>query len=203
MSVKQDSLPMWNYYVHNGSYEGYSIGFDVYNFMKSFDTEDKHKGDPISFTFGEVIYTEKEQFREIERIADVIEGDRKRIGDTGIAFNMMRLRHYMETYGPFYKHEAFKAEEEYRILLSITENRVHEDKKHYFNGNLQKLKIDFCDRKGVFVPYLEVPIDKKAVRSVMISPTIEKTIAEQSLREFLKMNDYKADISVSTIPIRF
>ena len=40
-SIDGDSLSMWNYYVNNGFYQGYNIGFNMQKLLKSFDTEDK------------------------------------------------------------------------------------------------------------------------------------------------------------------
>ncbi len=44
---------MWNYYVQNGHYEGYAIGFDLYKFLKTFDAPSKDEMDSFS------VYQEK------------------------------------------------------------------------------------------------------------------------------------------------
>jgi len=36
-----DSLHMWNYYLHSGNYQGYNIGLRLYDFLKSFDYDTK------------------------------------------------------------------------------------------------------------------------------------------------------------------
>lgn len=220
MSEKPDLLNMWNYYVHNGKYEGYSIGFDVYDFLKSFDTDQKNTSDPICIRYGKILYKKKEQVKEIETIVKLIEQHPKRIRDNEngkLIFNisMARLRHYIEAYGAFFKDEAFEDEREFRIVIEISENRLRlmepidcdEDSRRaissFFNHNLNSAKRDFFVRNGVLVPFLSVPINKNSITKITMSPMIEHKLAERSLSEFLKIHGYKAEIEVSKIPIRF
>ena len=65
------------------------------------------------------------------------------------------------------------------------------------------MKLEYFVRKGVLVPYLEVPFNKNAVKSVTMSPIMEHDLAKISLEEFLHKNGYKAEIKTSKIPIRF
>lgn len=203
MSTDGDSLPMWNYYVHNGKYEGYNIGFDVYNFLKSFDTESRNTADPVTFYYGKVLYNERDQFRELKSVADFIEKNRRRLGSYAVPHNMVFLRQYIESHGLFFKHAAFQAEKEFRIVLSLTDNRVSASRENYYNENLKKMKPGFYERNGVLVPYMAIPINKNAVKQITISPIIEKSIAEQSMNEFLQINGYNASVVTSNIPIRF
>ena len=128
MSEKPDLLNMWNYYVHNGKYEGYSIGFDVYDFLKSFDTDQKNTSDPICIRYGKILYKKKEQEKEIETIVKLIEQHSKRRDNEDeksiLNICMVRLRHYIEAYGAFFKDEAFEDEREFRIVIEISENRL-------------------------------------------------------------------------------
>ena len=203
MSKSGDSLPMWNYYVRNNKYLGYNIAFDVYKFLKSFDTDKIKTADPVIFKYGHVLYRENEQQKEVLKLAERIERDNQRKGETAIAHNMIFLRNYIESYGAFFKHPAFKNEEEYRIVLVITNNRLLTSRENYYNNNLRKLRLDYCERNGVLVPYMAVPINKDAFKKITISPTIEREISKQSLEDYLSQKNYNIEVKTSTIPIRF
>ena len=73
MSAKQDSLNMWNYYVNNGNYQGYNIGFSVNKFLKTFDINVDKFIDPFIVYYGDVLYKEAEQYKEIKSFFDLIE----------------------------------------------------------------------------------------------------------------------------------
>lgn len=206
MSEEPDSLNMWNYYVHNGKYEGYCIGFDIYNFLKSFDTDKERTMDPISIHYGKILYKKESQEKEITSVVERVEQINKHMDEPGLIHGMIYLRRYIESYGAFFKDESFKEEKEYRIVLEISENRLNglktnEDK--FFNNNLNGIERDFFVRNGVLVPCLSVPINKNAITKITMSPIIEHKLAERSLREFLNIHGYNAEIDVSKIPIRF
>ena len=203
MSESKDSLPMWNYYVRNGKYEGYNIGFDVYGFLKSFDTTEKKTYDPVIFQYGNVLYQTYKQNKEIARILDIIESRVFETYKVGRGFDVVFLRQYIESYGLFFKHQSFENEKEYRIVLSLSEQYLNSKRDNYFNKNLREMKLDFYERNGVFVPYMEVPINKDAIKEVTISPIIETDIAKSSLEEFLSIQGYYTKVSTSEIPIRF
>ena len=202
MSTDGDALPMWNYYTHSGKYEGYNIGFDVYSFLKSFDTSEKNTADPMVFYYGKVLYKEADQFRELKILADDIEKG-KSSKERTMSYNMVKLRHFIESYGLFFKHEAFQAEKEFRIVLCVTDNLVHGSREKYFNKNLRNVTLDFYERNGVLVPFLAVPINKDAVKKITISPIIEQELAEQSVNEILQLYGYSASVETSRVPIRF
>ena len=202
MSESDDSLNMWNYYVHNGKYEGYNIGFDVYEFLKSFDTSAENKADPIIFHYGKVLYTLPTQEREVKSFLDEIEKNKSSKYIDRIC-DMALIRRYIEAFGVFFKNEAFEHEKEYRIVLSIAEDRLNSDRENYFNENLKRMNLDFRSKNGIIVPYFELPINKDAIKQITISPTIEKHVAQKGLEDLLHKNGYSAIIKQSKIPVRF
>lgn len=101
------------------------------------------------------------------------------------------------------KNQAFSGEKEYRIAIILDVSDIESRKTIFSSESLKNLKLDYCERNGVFSPHLELQIKKNAVKKITISPTIEREIAESSLRERLVQKDYSAEISVSEIPIRF
>lgn len=58
MSKNNDSLHMWNYYVHNGYYQGYNLGIRIYDFLKIFDQESAKKMIQLKYIV-EMCYTQK------------------------------------------------------------------------------------------------------------------------------------------------
>ena len=203
MSEAQDSLSMWNYYVQNGKYEGYNIGFDVYDFLKSFDSPQEKVSDPITCHYGKVIYKKREQEEAIRKLAEYIERDSNRAGETAIAHNMVNLQHYIESHGIFFKDEAFKDEREYRIALIVSNPRINSSRENYVNENLKKMQLGFDEKNGIIVPFMSIPFNKNSVKKITMSPIIEKSIAERSLLELLNNKGYSAKVVASKIPIRF
>jgi hypothetical protein len=60
-SLKSDSHNMWSYFMHNGNYTGYNIGFDVARFVNLFSS---FPG--VTLTHGKVIYDEDEQVKQVK-----------------------------------------------------------------------------------------------------------------------------------------
>ncbi len=197
-----DSLNMWNYYINSGKYQGYNIGINIYAFLKSFDTEAPNMIDPITVRYGAVLYNKKQQEKMIKEFVELLEHSFfKDLKEPYM--NLINLKNYIETYSCFFKDECFKNEREYRVLIQLTPDRVSRSKEHYFNENNRKIKFDFFERNGILVPCLYVPLVKNAVNKITTAPTLEKSIAESSLKEFLEINGYQADVESSDIPVRF
>lgn len=202
-SNKSDQLNMWNYYVNNGRYEGYSIGIDILELLKTFDTEEEKLSDPFLVYYGNVLYHGKSQEKEIKELLDKIEvfisNDSK-----NKEYAMITLRNYINTRGVFYKDKSFSKEDEFRVVITISEERLHSDKSHYGGINNKELSLDFCVKNGLIVPFLEVTIPKKAIKRVVVSPIVEYDIAKKSAKELLKVKGFnEVKIYKSNIPIRF
>ena len=165
-----DSLSMWNYYVKNGNYNGYSIGLNPTSIIKSFE----NKSDKIEVLFGNVIYNEKDQFTEIELIADLLEkhfaGKKNKLKGLAVLFS------YFQNYSAFFKNEKFSHEKEYRFVISVDEDKLYDclDKS---------LELDFRISNGIVVPYLALTIDKEAIKQVYLSPNTEVEISKKSIKE--------------------
>lgn len=200
-----DSLHMWNYYIHNGDYQGYNIGFDIYKFLKSFDTKTSDPIDPISFVYGDVLYTKRDQEKEITALCDKLEKNKKS-PDQVFAFDhaMYELYSYIYSHGVFFKDIAFKEEEEYRVVIELMESRINNDKVHYSNKNNKNIKLDFYERNGILVPCLSVPFEIDAINKITMAPMMEYDIAKESIEEFLKVNGYEnVEVIKSEVPIRY
>lgn len=201
-----DSLHMWNYYASNGNYQGYNIGINIYKFLKSFDIAKDQPLDPIFFKYGNVIYSQVSQEKEIEKLLSNLERSSKvsKNKDDYFVHAMYDLYQYIHSYGLFFKDKAFEDEEEYRIIIEISEHRLNNDRTCYTNKYNKQIKFDFFERKGIFVPCLFVPFEKESIEKITMAPIMEHSIGEKSLREFLDINGYgNINVAPSEIPIRF
>lgn len=208
-----DLLNMWNYYASSGTYTGYNIGLSVINFLKTFDVEQVGTMESFIVYYGHVLYTKKQQFEEIKSLAKEI--DKYSLFDSiaqGISHATVTIRQYIETRGPFFKNDSFRAEKEYRFLFSIANDRIphsNKDANKYFGKYNKKLCEGFCERRGVIVPYMQVAIPENSISRITMSPMMEYEIAKSSIKELLKVkgilgtNKTEVPIFKSKIPIRF
>ena len=209
LSKDGDSLHMWNYYIHNGNYQGYNIGINVYDFLKHFDDRGKlpDKKNPIKFYFGDVLYSPKKQEIEIEGICKSIEefGTNSESNSLSLQLGMARLWEYIECYGLFFKDNSFSDEKEYRIVIQVDEVLAGTSISSYFKHNTEmNVEFTFFERNGVLVPCLMVPLVKKSVKRITMAPILENKIASYSLNEYLVNNEYEdIEIKQSDTPIRY
>lgn len=214
LSKENDSLHMWNYYIHNGNYQGYNIGIHVNDFLKNYANDSSAENDPLCFYCGDVIYEKAAQEKEIEILCNAIEtfGEKTKsfpdetIGSfpSNTQLAMVYLWRYIQCCGLFYKDKSFADEKEYRIVIQFDSYNAKQNIASFFNSKNTSIKFDFFDRNGVLVPYLSVPLTKEAVKQITMAPTMESRIASVSLHEFIEVNGYSTvDVKQSTIPIRF
>lgn len=203
-----DSLNMWNYYVKNGTYQGYNIGIKVESFLEYIGRLLPEK-DTTSLYYGKVLYNLKKQEEEIEylltKMEEVMEDS---IKDLSNIQNIMMwyLRHYIELYGVFYKHPKFEGEKEYRFVIEAEEKDGYNlpfDSKE-IGGMKKSIREDFCVKNGIIAPYLTVPFGNDTISRVYISPMTEFDIAKRSIKELTYRKDYRVfSIYQSKIPIRY
>lgn len=69
------------------------------------------------------------------------------------------------------------------------------------------LPVKYRTNSGYIIPYIELTIDKSALKSVTFGPfrgtEYQRSLQERTLSEMLISNQYKADIGKSTVPIRY
>ena len=212
--TEADSLNMWNYYVNNGSYQGYNIGFRISELLKAFDTPSTNQADTFIVHYGKVLYTEREHFAEIQHLAESIERSitfhsygSNVVEEHDILVAQMKLRNYIDSHGAFYKHPKFESEKEFRIIIEIADERIprtEENAKEYFGEYNQKMVEGFCTKRGLVIPFLTVTFPEKAIYRVTVAPMIEYDIAKNSVRELLSTSKIEGvKIYKSTVPIRF
>ena len=207
MSTEKDSLNMWNYYVQNGRYEGFNIGFNLCELIRTFDTPSEKEIEGFSVYYGKVIYKKEKQYEAAKEIVERIEKMKNYGVDPILPFAAMSLRNEIESRGLFIKHPEFAFEREHRIVVHIAEKRIPhtvEDAKKYFGENNKQIVEDFCVKNGLIVPFLKVKIPVASIAKVTISPIAEFDLASKGVNEFLRTKGFnKAEVVPSKIPIRF
>ncbi len=198
MCEECDMLNMWNYYVNNGLYQGYNIGINVLDFLKTFDVESKNLLDAFTVYYGKVLYKEQQQFKELENLFYELENE------NNFEYIGVKLKLYIDTYCAFFKHAKFENEKEFRIVIEISDKRIPRADNHFVGINNKLMEYNFCTKNGLIVPYLAVKINKDSFSRITVSPIMEAEITQNSIRELLKTNDFKGcKVYQSNIPIRF
>ena len=207
--AEPDQLNMWNYYVNNGAYQGYNIGLRVKELLRTFDTPDQNTIDAFHVYYGNVLYDEKRQMAEIRMLAESIERGIDATPDKvrAIKYAQLNLRSYINAQGAFYKHPKFKAENEFRIIIEISDGRIPHNEKDasgFVGQNNKKMVEGFCTKRGLVVPFLTVTLPDNAISRVTVAPMVEFDIAKQSVRELFDIyGQGRPPICKSSIPIRF
>ena len=178
-SKAQDSLPMWNYYVKNGSYQGYNIGFKN-PYICSRLSDERLIYDV--FRLRPIIYSEKQLEEFLRKYVDTIDWTTE---DFQRCLMQILCNGVLE-----HKMECFSHEQEVRM--------------NYTASKEEKKEIKYKVKNGVLVPYLERLFDKATIQEITVGPLIEQDLAVKNLREFLEQRGYSdVDIKVSEIPIRY
>ena len=105
------------------------------------------------------------------------------------------------------KHQKFKSEDEFRIVIEIYDDRVpcsKEAAQKYFGEYNKSIEKGFCCKQGLIVPYLSISFPEKSIYRITLAPMLEFDIAKSSIRELLSMSGIeKVRVDKSSIPIRF
>ncbi len=118
--------------------------------------------------------------------------------------------------GQFFKKDCFKVESEYRLFFDFVQRegsvyaleKLDDPDSKIMSKAKPKLDLCFFARNGVVVPYIDVDFPPEALRSVMLSPTLDAEIAKRGVYTALRGKYYyniksMNDIKVSKIPVRF
>lgn len=100
----------------------------------------------------------------------------------------------------FIKRDCFKQEQEFRIVITVPDERLEKLKEQ----GAYKFRIG----SGILVPFLELSFSPDVVKSITISPTVQSDLVELSIQDFLKYcefeaGDYSKFIKHSNVPVRF
>lgn len=185
-STASDALGLWNYFSKRKDRAGYNVTFDSQRLLETLaNPEGKY-----TFKVGRVVYDVDEQVKMLDDVLIVLDllveeanpqECKAMIGDT-----LAELVYY---YGPYFKHPAFKNEEECRLVCRLRADAAEE--------------YEVREQQGLFVPYLEIPFAKDSVKAVTISPYVKSELKEFSVHALLDKYGYESVCHVSKIPVRF
>ena len=186
-SKDKDNLPLWNYYSKSENKTGYNIEFDKEKLIKNLSSTFK-----ISI-HGKVIYDYKKQRQRLSEIISDCNNcyknhcryDEERSDCKTIYWDLLNW------YCLFYKNEAFKSEEEYRIVVDM-------------NSLEKPFKCkEFRECNGFFIPYIKTCFEKDIVKSITISPIQKEEIVKKSIEQLADSFDYNITVINSKIPLRY
>lgn len=177
-STDQDSLPMWNYYLKNGKYEGYSLGF-------------KFSDLPDYLTPLKIIYNDRDKEEYIQKMILSSYGTNNSLEE-----RCNELKKTLQQSSLIMKNSCFKHEKEVRLLLNY--DKVPSE---------EHIKIEYHSKDGIMQPYCDYWfVNKSFFKSCCFAPTMQAELANVGLTSFLSSNRYdpsKIAITSSKIPVRY
>lgn len=194
-SLDGNSLDMWRYY--SKGEPGYSLGFSS-SLIDAIVNNKKHKMDKhqIIYYF-KVIYSDEEK---INKLQEMIRDAYKLYLDypkEQEKVKLDRIRSYiaynLKEYRLMFKHECFRSEHEYRIILSISQDRIK-----------KQANIQYRPGHHGLIPYVEVCIDNATMylSDVYLGP-YQDSLYDGSTKSFLESNGFSCDVHHSQLPVRF
>lgn len=198
-SEQKDALNMWNYYIKGGNYQGYNLGLAANSILKSFSD---FKKENIELLYGKVLYTVSEQVKYLKD--GILNIDRSLQDEVSGVNNIEsydkakgQILEFLEGARLFFKDEAFKGEEEFRYVIKLPTD--------YMKKDHSVLNVGYDVKGGVIVPHCSLIIDKASLKSITLSPMLDKELAKQGIKRFLADCSYEEEpeINQSSIPIRY
>lgn len=201
-SKQPDELSLWNYYIKNDRYLGYSIGF------KSSVFQNIRQLDHGWMVLASVIYDEiekknlirdklKEIFNRYVEQQGLLGGDEREI--------MACLSYWMY----IFKNHHSSNEQEVRALLFYP----HSTDICLPEAFLSMDRLKFRIKEGIVIPYFEIEFDKSCFIEICLAPNprLQNTkhleeVEYKMIDEFLRRNKYSFSpdaITVSTVPARY
>lgn len=203
LSSHSNALSMWNYY---GKNDGYCIGLSSNLFLNKL----KHMKDTKRFDkylAAHVLYDKKKQL-EILKLDSLktmkwfttnYNKDQWRKIDIATLFEACvssMISHWLN-YLPFFKHESFKEESEFRVVIQHEKNSKD---------------IEYRAYQGVIAPYIKynftVYDEKLPLQSIQAGPLIQHDLAMHGLEKWLRTKKLavpleEIKLTKSDIPLRF
>ena len=150
-----------------------------------------HNG-KITVSVNSVIYTPKEQEQIIKNfLLEIIENYEEKFDSSVSAVVSMKLT----SWKMLFKQECFSHEQEVRMIVNVA------------NKYKDAIPVRYRTNAGYIIPYIELTIDKKALKSVTLGPfrgtESQLNLQKKTLLQMLVSNQYVADINTSNVPVRY
>lgn len=190
-SEENDSLAMWNYYLKNATYHGYSLEFDwdILSQVSNFDSKKNYK-----LNFVKVLYEYKSQFEVLERyVTRCYQSSNEENG-------VEQTRHILETLlnqcKLVFKNPCFAHEKEIRTILTVAQDKT---------DDFIKKTVLYRTGRGYIIPYIDFTFtEKELLRYVTVAPLKDQELAESTVKSFLNSRGYtQTNVTSSKVPIRF
>ncbi len=182
-STNGDSIPMWMNYTKSSHCDGYSIGFDT-SILKEKDS---------AICISPVLYDFKSKEKIVNHFLDLLHVIWKQKKDSSDELNNIKNKIKMASMlftsevGCFFKHPDYEYEKEARIILRIKSK----DKR-----------IKIRTSNGFLIPYVPLPFEKKMIKSVTSSPTLNESIASVGIQAAAERYGYHINVCHSNRPLR-
>ncbi len=189
----RDSITMWSEF---GSKTGYNIGFRSDEIIARIE-----EAAEIAY-HGLVVYNTKRQKQLIQKnicsylpnllqipFDEILETGRKNRQDGNYQNACRKFQKTAEVYAMFFKHEGFAEEEEYRFVF-----KKQKDTTVYFRA-----------KDGFMLPYIEIPLTEGLlpIEEIMVAPQNHIDLAKNGMEYMLRTKGYQANVSLSSIKLRY
>ena len=191
-SEQADSLPMWNYYLKEGRYEGYNLGFSTSKLKETF-----HYHSPKRDFISEFVVVEYDDCEKDDILKDYIQAlyRFRHQDDTQLSRIKTAISRELFKWRYAFKPECFSHEKEVRLVIHVP---LNDEKKSL--ASFVKKQLHYDNENGI-PKYIYAPLnDKTALCEITTSPLFEDN--EHFLSEIIRKG-YNAKINHSKIPIRF
>ena len=187
----RDSITMWSEF---GNKTGYNIGFDGKKIIKRIEE------DNIIEYHGFVLYEKAHQKEAIRKIlntdlpeelemsfSNIIEAGAKNRNNEIYRKACRKFQKIAAVYAMFFKHSAFKEEEEYRFIFK------------------KKAEVLYREKDGFLIPYIEIPLSNRLlpVKEIVIAPKNHIDLAKKGVEYMMKEKGYEVEIRLSDISLRY
>ncbi|MGI5891939.1 MAG: DUF2971 domain-containing protein [Bacillota bacterium] len=196
-SREADSLPMWNYYITNGNYQGYSLGFDDFliKHYKENDLQDKC-GKGVCLETYQVIYNDSEKRQLLEEF--ILALYKYRLEDNRYLQISSSISGMLSLWQMLFKSSCFAHEKEIRAVMFIPKQIPQGAKK------CKDFPIEFRSKAGYIIPYITIRFAEKSyLQEVIIGPLSEQKLSQATVQSLLENRGYRAHVALSKVPIRF
>lgn len=176
-----DSLPLWMGYTKSSKHDGYNIGFNSKLIRETND----------DLCIAPIIYDIEQQkciIRNFIQHLALIWSQQTKSQHPKPDISQ-QIQHsifdFTSEVGPLFKHYCYSHEAEVRIIV---------------RANKENAKIRSAN--GLLIPYVPVPFEKKVVRNITVSPSLDSESASNGIRSAIETYGYKATICLSSLPFR-
>ena len=187
----RDSITMWSEF---GEDTGYNIGFDSRKLIARIE-----ENNTIEY-HGLVLYELEEQKKVVRRIlseaipnemqlsfSEIIEAGAKNRNCEVYRKACKKFQKITAIYAMFFKHSAFREEQEYRFIFK------------------KKNAVLYREKDGFLIPYIQIKLTDKLlpIQEIVVAPKNHIDLAKKGMEYMIAEKGYDAEVSLSNINLRY